>query len=94
MKKLGIDKWLKTLGINYPNAKSVLLYTFFVVISAIFWCFITFNQDIQQDISLKVELVGCPDNITFIDDMPSSLNVTLRDRGSAFDYKLISHDSA
>lgn len=90
MKKLGIDRWLKTLGINYPNAKSVLLYTFFVVISTIFWCFITFNQDIQQDISLKVELVGCPDNITFIDDMPSSLNVTLRDRGSAFVKSIIS----
>lgn len=61
-----------------------MLFVFFVAISAVFWCFITFNQDLQKEIGIKLEVVGIPENITFIDDLPSEINVTVKDKGSVF----------
>lgn len=67
-----------------PKSKSVLLYLFFVLISAVLWCFVTLNKTIQQDIAYRLEITNVPDGVTLIDDLPESVNVAVRDKGSAF----------
>lgn len=66
-----------------PRTKSILLYLFFVLISAIFWCFLTFNSDVQLDLEVPVEL-NKPANVHLLSKVPDTLTVTVRDRGYRF----------
>ena len=77
--KSAVLKLVKSL-----STAAVLQYMGFVLVSAVFWCFITFNNDIQQDIDVRLEIINKPANVTFINDPPSTITVTLRDKGSAF----------
>lgn len=64
----------------------MLLYLTFVVISAIFWCFLTFNGDIKLDIEVPVEM-SLPDNVHLLSKAPDTLTVTVHDRG----YRILSY---
>lgn len=66
--------------------RSILLYLFFVVISAIFWSFLTFNSDVQLDIEVPVEM-SKPNNVHLLARVPDTLTVTIRDRG----YRVLSY---
>ena len=66
--------------------RSILLYLFFVVISAIFWSFLTFNSDVQLDIEVPVEM-SKPNNVHLLARVPDTLTVTVRDRG----YRVLSY---
>lgn len=66
-----------------PRARSILLYLFFVIISAVFWSFLTFNRNVQLELVVPVEL-DMPENIHLLGKEPSSLTVTVRDRGYRF----------
>ncbi len=69
-----------------PRMRSILLYLFFVVISAIFWSFLTFNSDVQLDIEVPVEM-SKPNNVHLLARVPDTLTVTVRDRG----YRVLSY---
>lgn len=66
-----------------PRTRSMLLYLVFVVISAIFWSFLTFNSDVKLDIEVPVE-VNMPDNVHLLSKVPDTLTVTVSDRGYRF----------
>ena len=66
-----------------PRTRSILLYLFFVVISAVFWCFLTFNGDVQLEIEVPVE-ISKPNNVHLLTKVPDTLTVTVRDRGYRF----------
>lgn len=66
-----------------PRTRSILLYLGFVVISAIFWSFLTFNSDVQLDVEVPVEM-NLPDNVHLLAKIPDTLTVTVRDRGYRF----------
>lgn len=66
-----------------PRTRSILLYLVFVVISAVFWSFLTFNQDVQMDLEVPVEM-NLPDNVHLLSKVPDTLTVTVRDRGYKF----------
>ena len=70
--------------IDKKRARSIMLYLFFVAISTVFWCFITINQDLQNEVTIKLEVMNMPENITFIDELPTEITVTIRDKGSTF----------
>ena len=63
-----------------PRTRSILLYLTFVVISAAFWSFLTFNRDMQLDIEVPVEM-NKPDNVHLLSKVPDTLTVTVRGRG-------------
>ena len=66
-----------------PRTRSILLYLFFVVISAMFWSFLTFNSDVQLDMEVPVEM-SLPKNVHLLSKVPDTLTVTVRDRGYRF----------
>lgn len=66
-----------------PRLRSALLYLFFVIISAIFWSFLTFNGDVQLDVEVPVEMT-LPDNVHLLAKVPDTLTVTVKDRGYRF----------
>lgn len=66
-----------------PRTRSLLLYLVFVIISAIFWSFLTFNSDVKLDIEVPVE-VNMPDNVHLLSKVPDTLTVTVSDRGYRF----------
>ena len=66
-----------------PRTRSILLYLGFVVISAVFWSFLTFNGDVQLDVDVPVE-ISMPANVHLLSKVPDTLTVTVRDRGYRF----------
>ncbi len=66
-----------------PRTRSILLYLVFVVISAVFWSFLTFNSDIQLDMEVPVE-INMPPNVHSLTKVPDTLTVTVKDRGYRF----------
>lgn len=66
-----------------PRTRSILLYLSFVGFSALFWCFLTFNGDVQLDVEVPVE-VNMPHNVHLLAKAPDTLTVTVRDRGYRF----------
>ena len=77
-------KQLRSSGTRAIKSRDLLLYLGFVFISAVFWCFITFNKVVQQDVTVNLVLTGKPANVTFIDEPPATITVTVRDKGTAF----------
>ena len=60
-----------------------MLYLLFVVISAIFWSFLTFNSNVKLDIEVPVK-INMPGNVHLLSRMPDTLTVTVSDRGYRF----------
>ena len=66
-----------------PRTRSILLYLMFVVISAVFWSFLTFNRDVKLDIEVPVK-INMPHNVHLLSRVPDTLTVTVVDRGYRF----------
>lgn len=75
-------KWLSSLS-KKLSSKETFLFLFFVVIAALFWVLLSFNNNITRDITINV-VVNKPKSITLINDVPSTVTVTVKDRGLSF----------
>ena len=73
------------------RTRSIFLYLTFVAISAVFWSLLTFNQDVQMDLEVPVEM-NLPDNVHLLSKVPDTLTVTVRDRGYRF-FSYIFHNT-
>lgn len=85
--KQRIKQWwerLSTTRIDSSRSRSILLYLVFVVISALLWCFSTFNNDITIDMPIPVKVVSIPDNVRFVTNVPDTITVSVNDKGTAF----------
>ena len=85
--KQRIAQWFDKLhdtGIKSSKSRSILLYLFFVLISAILWCFLPFNNLITVDVKIPVSLVGKPANVKLLGNMPDTITVSVSDKGSSF----------
>ncbi len=68
-------------AIHSSKGHDMLLFMLFLFISFLFWLLLTLNNDEQRDIEIPIKLVEVPDSITFINTMPSSIRVNVRDKG-------------
>ncbi|MBQ1737438.1 MAG: hypothetical protein II040_04285 [Muribaculaceae bacterium] len=66
-----------------PRLRSILLYLGFVIISAVFWGFLTFNSDVKLDIEVPVK-ISMPNNVHLLSKVPDTLTVTVTDHGYRF----------
>ncbi len=84
--KQWIDGWLERIqaaDMKSSKSRSILLYLFFVLISAILWCFLTFNNLITVDVELPVNLVSKPANVRLLTHVPDTVTVSVKDKGSS-----------
>lgn len=65
------------------SSKDSLLFLFFVIMAAAFWLLLSFNNSMTHDMTVQVKL-NKPANVTLIQDLPSTITVTIRDRGLSF----------
>lgn len=63
--------------------KDLRLFFIFVLVSGVFWFILALNDVGQSDFQVKVELVDVPDSVTFIEDPPSVINVSVRNKGTS-----------
>lgn len=75
-------KWLSSLS-KKLSSRETFLFLFFVVIAALFWILLSFNNNITRDITINV-VVNKPKSITLINDVPTTVTVTVKDRGLSF----------
>lgn len=59
------------------------MFLSFVVIAALFWILLSFNNNMTHDIIVDVT-VSKPKNVTLIQDVPGKITVTVKDRGLSF----------
>lgn len=65
------------------NFRSLVQYMVFVAIAALFWFILALNDNLLENVEVKVRIYDVPDSATFIDLPPSSLHVTVRDKGTS-----------
>lgn len=71
--------WLPSLC-KRLSSKDTFLFLTFVVIAALFWMLLTFNNNMTRDTIINVT-VKKPKNVTLINDVPSKITVTIKARG-------------
>ena len=80
--------WLKEsfkrlLHFDKKSSKDTLLFLFFVAMAAAFWILLSFNNNMTHDLVVKVKVTK-PANVTLLQEVPSTITVTVKDRGLAF----------
>ena len=70
-------------SITSTRGREILLFLVFLLISYIFWLLLTLNNEVQEDLEVPITLTNVPDSVTLISDVPPSLKVSVRDKGSS-----------
>ncbi|MBO5444660.1 MAG: YbbR-like domain-containing protein [Muribaculaceae bacterium] len=84
MKKVleSVAKWWRMLR-KSSRFRSVISFAVFVAIAALFWLVTTLNDSVQDSCTVKVRIVNKPDTVTFISEVPKSIHVEVKDKGSS-----------
>ena len=61
---------------------NVLMFLVFVAIALIFWFIVALNDSVTETFRVKLNIQNVPDSVTFINDPPQVIHVTLRDKGT------------
>lgn len=77
-----IASWWRTLRTS-GRLRNGLVLMLFVAIAAVFWLVLALNDNVQRNITVRLNITGVPDSVKFITDPPASMHVSVRDRGSA-----------
>lgn len=64
------------------RSKDILIFLLFIGVSYVFWIIMTLNDDIQQDVRVRLEIAGTPEGYTFISEPPAFLQISVRDKGT------------
>ncbi len=80
-----IRRWIGSANatLHSSRGKDYLVFLLFLCVSYVFWLLLTLNNEIQEDLEVPVELVEIPDSITLISEIPPSIAVSVRDKGSS-----------
>lgn len=83
MKEEGFLFSIKTFLFSNLN-KQLLVFIFFLTLSAAFWLFMTLNETYEKEIKLPVQIVNVPKNVVLTSAYIDTVRVTVRDRGWIF----------
>ena len=67
---------------NSATFRNVLIFLIFVVVAALFWFILAINDSVTETFSVRFHLQNVPDSVTFINDPPQTIHVTMRDKGT------------
>ncbi|MDE6272870.1 MAG: hypothetical protein K2M31_07670 [Muribaculaceae bacterium] len=62
--------------------RKFLTFLIFVVVAALFWFILALNDNLQEDLTVRVNVYNIPDSVTFISDPPKDIHVMVRDKGT------------
>ena len=65
------------------RGRNVCTFLVFLVVAAIFWNVVALNDEMQQEFEVPLELVGVPADIVLISLPPSTVSVSVRDKGTS-----------
>ena len=63
------------------RSHELVVFLFFLAVSFGFWLLQSLNETLERDVQVEIELDNVPDDVVIIDSLPSSIDVTLQDRG-------------
>lgn len=81
--------WVRTLSTWWKRLRKssrfrgIFTYVVFVAIAALFWLVLTLNDSVQDGCVVNIKIVNKPDSVTFISEVPKSLHVEVKDKGSS-----------
>ena len=61
--------------------KQFLIFLFFVLLSGVFWLFMTLNDTYEKEIKIPVHVTNVPRNVMLTSASDDSIRVTVRDKG-------------
>lgn len=71
-------RWMRASA-GFHNA---MLFLCFVAVASMFWLVLSLNDNVTETFDVSVRVENVPDTVTFINDLPSTIHVTVKDRGS------------
>lgn len=80
--------WLRKSLVWWVNIRksaefrNLLTFMVFVAIAALFWIVVTLNDSVQHGCMVNVRITNKPDSVTFISDVPKTIHVEIKDKGS------------
>lgn len=77
-----IEDWCRQLR-RSSRFRSMLTFAVFVGIAALFWIILTLNDSVQDGCVVNIKISNTPDSITFISEVPKTIHVEVRDKGSS-----------
>lgn len=63
------------------KSHELLIFCFFLAVSFGFWLLQALNETLEREMTVRLELENVPSDVVIIDSLPSSIGVTLHDRG-------------
>ena len=74
---------IQRIGTAFRQERTRELFTFlgFVLLSLIFWFMQGLNEEVENSFKIPIELQNLPEKTTLINDLPSHIEVRVRDKG-------------
>ncbi len=63
-------------------SREAFVFIFFMLVSATFWLLLTLNESYEMDVEVPVELTGVPPEAVLTTELPPTVQVRVRDRGT------------
>ncbi|MDE7442404.1 MAG: YbbR-like domain-containing protein [Muribaculaceae bacterium] len=83
-----MDKRLQNIKKKWRKVKAskgfhnAVVFLCFVAVATVFWFILAMNDSVTKTIDVNLRIVNLPDSVTFINDPPKDIHVTLRDKGT------------
>ncbi len=61
--------------------KQLLVFLFFILLSAVFWLILTLNETYEKDVKVPFRIVNIPKNVVLTSASVDTLRLTIRDKG-------------
>lgn len=62
-------------------SKQILIFLFFLVLSGVFWLFLTLNESYEHEIKIAYQIKGIPKNVVLTSHEVDTFRVIVRDKG-------------